>query len=189
MVPGSSDEELGRRFADPALDAPAREAYEELYRRHEGRFRACLRRLVQARHFDDLILLDFEEAYKRNSSAAVRLLLLLLLDEAACRTRVAYLLRLKAEGQDSGAPLPSRPTERPFDEEIRLICDVGLPAALDEGKLTPEVVHRLYRLTCDPDALLEAHRKLIEPPPTPPALVGDNGQDRTRDSRERTVGP
>src|SRR4051794_7792070 len=106
----------------------------------------------------DVTLFDFAADYAQDPERALYRLQLLLLDEDTCLARVAFL---RALAEVAGRHVPSRdprPTTESFREELALVCEEGVFAARAAGRLTPERIQGLHRLTRDTDALLEAHR-------------------------------
>jgi hypothetical protein len=108
----------------------------------------------------DVALSDFAAEHDQGPERALCRLQLLLLDEDTCLARVAYLRTLAAAARGESPPRDLPDALHPFREEFRLLGEEGLFAARAAGRLTPDVVRRLDRLTRDPDALLEAHRQL-----------------------------
>jgi hypothetical protein len=120
----------------------------------------------------DVAMFDFADEYAQNPERALYRLQFLLLDEDTCVARVAFV-RALAAGRES----PLRDVRQPagaLRAEITLLCEEGLFAAHAAGRLTPERARRLAQLTRDPDALLEAHRRLIgeDGDDTPPPAAG-----------------
>jgi hypothetical protein len=104
----------------------------------------------------DSALFDFAEEFTHHPERALCRLQLLLLDEDTCLARVAFLREL------TGSAGPDfRQTVDAFRPEIALLCEEGLFAAHAAGRLTPDRVRRLDRLTRASEALLEAHRQLV----------------------------
>jgi hypothetical protein len=108
------------------------------------------------------MLWDFAQDFAANGEPALRRLQALLLDGKACLNRVAFLDALAEEGTVELPELRAELSPDSFIEEIGLICEMGLMRAYREGILLPERIARLQRFTCDPDALLAAHRRLVE---------------------------
>ncbi len=102
--------------------------------------------------------LDFAEAYQQEPQQAMSALYALLLDESACSARIELLRALtrrfnrEQPGQFSSWPASS------FDEEIRLIAEVGLFKGLATRRLE---VERLDALTRHPEALRQMHEVLV----------------------------
>src|SRR5438874_2039958 len=126
--------------------------------------------------FLETVLSDLAEAFDRGPDDGLDALQALLLDEAACQARAVVLRRQIAHAQ---ATFPQLAEQRPagFDAELAAIRGGRLRDALADGSVSPE---RLIALTNDPDALLAAHRALMEPlddeassSPSPPASGGE----------------
>lgn len=105
-----------------------------------------------------LITFDFAVEYAQNKKRALALAQLLLLDESAIDQRIALLTGFAA-GQDARASQPVAP--HGFEEEIRLVAEVGLSVAEDRGALQPNVIERIALLFNNPDALRAAHAHLV----------------------------
>ena len=120
----------------------------------------------------DVALFDFAAEYAQDPARALYRLHFVVLDEDTCLGRIAFL-RALAGAAGRGRDLPQ--AARPFDPEIALLCEDGLFAADAAGRLTPERVGRLDRLSRDPDALLETHRRLTgEVAGDPPAVPAES---------------
>jgi hypothetical protein len=120
----------------------------------------------------DLVFFRFADAYHDNAEQAVHALYALLLDESACRRRGEFLRRLSLlANREQPERLPERPTDH--SQTIRRIVEVGIGEALRDRSIH---VEQLDALTCDPDALWQAHRALLEegetPGPTGSGLTG-----------------
>jgi hypothetical protein len=113
----------------------------------------------------DVAMFDFAAEHKQDPERALYRLQFLLLDEDTCLARVAFL-RAMAAARKPPSPSVRERTES-FHDEIGLLCEEGLFAAQAAGCLTPEQVHRLQRLTCNADALLAAHHRLVGEVTTP----------------------
>jgi hypothetical protein len=117
-------------------------------------------------------LFDLAEEYAREPERALHRLQLLVLDEDTCLARVAFLQALAEADRLQSSP-GVRQAVGSFRDEIALLCEEGLLAAHAAGRLTPDRVARLDKLTRDPEVLLEAHRRLVgdeeEPAPSQPA--------------------
>jgi RNA polymerase sigma-70 factor (ECF subfamily) len=108
----------------------------------------------------DATLFDFAEEYAREHERALDRLQLLVLDEDTCLARVAFLQALaEADGLQSSPRV--RRAVGSFRDEIALLCEEGLFAAYAAGRLTPDRVARLDKLTRDPEAVRAAHRRLV----------------------------
>src|SRR4051794_20991818 len=105
-------------------------------------------------HDLDLMLFDFEAEFAADPEQALRRLHLLALDGRACRGRGTLLAALGDTG---------RPRDAGLTVALRLVCDVGLLRAWRDGAIGSDECRALHRLSCDPDALLEAHRRLVGP--------------------------
>src|SRR5438105_3619828 len=105
----------------------------------------------------DAALFSFADEHARDAVQAVYRLQVLLLDEDTCLPRVALLRALTGRNSTSAASS----VLALFAAEVDLICQEGLLAAHAAGRLTQDRVQRLDRLTRDPDALLEVHRRLV----------------------------
>ena len=114
---------------------------------------------------DDLTMFDFAGEYAQDSDRALYRLQFLLLDEDICLARVALLRAMVAARKPDSAS--GQEEAESFGDEIALLCEEGLFTAHASGRLTPERVRRLQRLTGNADALLEVHRR----------LVGDDAED------------
>jgi hypothetical protein len=105
-----------------------------------------------------LIMLDFREAFAQDKAQALSDLLLLVTNPNLCLRRVACL---RAARRHLNRPVPPRPvsdlTARPE----------GLFGVIAE-ELTPAQVEELHLLSCDPDALWNAHRVLCAAPDPQP---------------------
>jgi hypothetical protein len=109
----------------------------------------------------DAALFGFAEEYARERERALYRLQLLVLDEDTCLARVAFLQALAEASGRLSSPQDVRQAVGSFRDEIALLCQEGLLTAHAAGRLTPDRVARLDKLTRDPEALLEAHRRLV----------------------------
>lgn len=67
---------------------------------------------------------------------------------------------------------PRKPDTRAnLAEAVALVCGAQVLPLYREGRLTEEHVWQLHRLTCDADALLDAHRRLVEEDAAAPTAV------------------
>lgn len=107
----------------------------------------------------DLLLMDFAQGWQEKPEQALAALQELLLDETACLARMEMLRRVAKQAQERFPNLPGKSGPTDFAAEIRAIIQTSPFHALQEGKLDPE---RLHALTCDPDALWQAHLALVE---------------------------
>jgi hypothetical protein len=130
----------------------------------------------------DLVLLDFAQDHAEHPEEALAALQLLVLDRDSCLGRIAALRAAAENGQQ--APGPTPPPREDFTEEIKLLAGGRLFDAHAERTLTGELVARLHRLTCDPEALWRAHRLAAARAASPSAatavsedtaLTGDKG--------------
>jgi hypothetical protein len=116
----------------------------------------------------DLVVHDFLAAFRADQPRAAAALQSLLLDEKTCRARVEHLRRVQAH---SGRPWP----RTDFRRDIRALTTLGTLPALEQGVVTPE---RLTALTCQPDALWDAHLALTaEEPEADDSTKASDDQD------------
>ncbi len=108
--------------------------------------------------------LDFASAFERQPQEALLSFQALLLDEKELQRRIVFLRLLAQRTQVER--LEREPPRHDFQEEIAIIGRLGAINAVRENRIEPD---RLIALSCDPDALLEAHAALtrettIDPP-------------------------
>jgi hypothetical protein len=110
----------------------------------------------------DVAMFDFAGEYAQDPERALYRLQFLLLDEDTCLARVAFLRTLAASAGRKSSSLDARQTVEAFHAEIALLCEEGVFAVHAAGRLTSDWVRRLDRLTRNPEALLEVHRRLVD---------------------------
>jgi hypothetical protein len=138
----------------------------------------------------DTALFDFAEEYAREGERALYRLQLLVLDEDTCLARVAFLQALAQDAGRQSPPLDARQAVRSFGDEIALLCEEGLLAAHAAGRLTPDRIARLDKLTRDPEALLATHRRLVgDGEDSDPARPGPDATSPTKDDTGSTTRP
>jgi putative methionine-R-sulfoxide reductase with GAF domain len=103
----------------------------------------------------------FAEEFELDARNALMQLHLLVLDWDSCEARIRALLALKSLGDGTIKPKDRTDVQEEFAEELALICDKGLLAPHMAEQLTSEQIERLDRLSRSPEALLEAHRRLV----------------------------
>lgn len=117
----------------------------------------------------DTTTFDFASEYETAPARAVRVAQLLLIDEDAIYERVELLDRCAAVLQGT-VTLP-RVAEGDLSAVVRLVCETGLVAAHEAGKLDRSAVLRVTSVLNDPDALRRVHSLLVSQEPSPPDPV------------------
>lgn len=110
----------------------------------------------------DLVLFDFAGAFgdgkQGPAEQALYVLQTLLLDETTCRARIEFLRGLEEQAENNFQDLRAKKLSGgSFAAEIQAMMEIGTFPAFAQGLLRPE---RLAALSCDPDALWEAHQAL-----------------------------
>lgn len=114
-------------------------------------------------------LWDFAEDFRTNPEPALCRLQALLLDRRAVLRRVAELRALADDGAAEFAGSNTGGTD--LADAVALVCGARLLPQYREGRLTEKHVWQLHRLTCDADALPDAHRRLVAEDAAAPATV------------------
>jgi hypothetical protein len=107
----------------------------------------------------DLDMLDFASAYAEQPEGALARLELLVRSRPSCLGRIALLRAFAGTTDRPFPPLANPPVPEEFTAEIDLLAEGQLFDAFLDGRLTPDRVARLHRLTCDPDALWAANAR------------------------------
>jgi RNA polymerase sigma-70 factor (ECF subfamily) len=105
----------------------------------------------------NLAFADYAASFQEDREGALFDLQCLFLQESTCLARMEFLRALaNAEGRPIFSP---RWSATEFTREIQAISRFGLFAACRQGLITPA---RLVALACDPNALWQVHRALVE---------------------------